>query len=98
MIPSDQLPVLLARQIGCFPSVERVILFGSRARGDADATSDIDLAVECPGADYAEWSMIRSMREPPYTFDHVDIVRFDKASAPLQEEIRRDGKTLYEKQ
>jgi predicted nucleotidyltransferase len=35
-------------------SVERIILFGSRARGDYDERSDIDLGIACPGASPGE--------------------------------------------
>ena len=34
------------RTLACKYHVEKVILFGSRARGDFKSTSDIDLAVE----------------------------------------------------
>jgi predicted nucleotidyltransferase len=97
MLSVEDISHLLARQIGCFPSVERVILFGSRARGDADATSDIDLAVECPQADYPEWVMIRAMAKPPYTCRKIDLVRFERTPERLRENIERDGKVLYEK-
>ena len=96
-IPSEDIPHLLAQQIGCFPSVEKVILFGSRARGDFDATSDIDLAVVCPTADYPEWSMIRSMARPPYTVRKIDVVRFEKTPPELRESIEREGRVMYEK-
>ena len=38
------------------PHVERVILFGSRARGDARERSDIDLAVVAPDIPDREWT------------------------------------------
>ena len=43
--------ILIARRLSAFPEVERIILFGSRARGEASERADIDLAVECPAAD-----------------------------------------------
>ncbi len=97
MIDNSSIPHLLAQQIGCFPSVEKVILFGSRARGDFDATSDIDLAVSCPTADYDEWRMIRMMRETPLTLRKVDVVRYHTAPLPLKEAIDTEGVLLFER-
>jgi uncharacterized protein len=91
------MPELLAKQIGAFPHVEKVILFGSRARGDADANSDIDLAVVCPEADYPEWALIQRMAETSLTIDKIDIVRFERAPEFLRKAIERDGKVLYAK-
>jgi predicted nucleotidyltransferase len=45
MTPEELIPIL-AKQIGAFPSVEKVILFGSYATGRAGPyVSDIDFAV-----------------------------------------------------
>ena len=41
--------------VAALPWVERIWLFGSRARGDHHARSDIDLTVECPQATTDEW-------------------------------------------
>lgn len=35
----------VAESLSAFPEVERVIFFGSRARGDFDGSSDIDLLI-----------------------------------------------------
>lgn len=73
----------------------RVILFGSRARGDAAPKSDIDIAVEGCGDirafedDIAErlWSLLS-----------VDVVDLDgRVSPELRRNIERDGKVIYEK-
>ena len=50
--PAPALPEAVCRlvsRLGAEPSVHRVILFGSRARGDARPRSDVDLAVDAPG-------------------------------------------------
>ena len=73
----------------------RVLLFGSRARGDNLPRSDIDLAVEgCP--EYNE--LEEDLQERLWSLLQVDVVNLD---APLPDALRadilRDGKVLYEK-
>lgn len=74
--------------------VKRVILFGSRARGDFRRTSDIDLAVE--GGNFERFSL--DVNEDTSTLLEYDIVNLDREVQPkLRESIERDGKVIYEK-
>lgn len=43
------------------PDISRVILYGSRARGDHRRDSDIDIAIVLPGADPNDGTMFESM-------------------------------------
>ena len=75
------------------PGVNRVILVGSRARGDYHRASDIDLAV-C-GGNIVEFALdVEETTSTLLCFDVVDLGR------PLKEEflarIRRDGILRYE--
>ena len=73
--------------------VEKVILFGSRARGDFRERSDIDLAFT--GGDGARFSL--DVDEETWTLLMFDIVNLDKPVQPeLLESIRRDGVVIYE--
>ena len=73
--------------------LSRLILFGSRARGDNRERSDIDLAVS--GGDVVRFSL--DVEELP-TLLSFDVVNLDGAVQPeLLESIRREGITLYEK-
>lgn len=75
-------------------NVSKVILFGSRARGDFKKTSDIDLAVE--GGDFARFSL--DVDEETSTLLEYDIVDMKRAmQEELRESISREGKVLYEK-
>ena len=75
-------------------NIEKIILFGSRARGDFKERSDIDLAVLGGKAD--EFSILAD--EETSTLLKYDVVNLDK---PVQEEllesIKNDGIVLYEK-
>ncbi|MCM1578470.1 MAG: nucleotidyltransferase domain-containing protein [Ruminococcus sp.] len=73
---------------------ERVILFGSRARGTHRERSDIDIAVS--GGNFSEfyWDVEDNAR----TLLCFDIVNTDSGiSGELQKEIDRDGRILYER-
>lgn len=72
----------------------KVILFGSRARGDFKERSDIDLAVS--GGDISGFSL--AVDEETDTLLQYDVVDLDsRVDAALLENIEKDGKVLYEK-
>ena len=86
----------LATQLSHVPEVERVVLFGSRARGDAAPRSDIDLAVECPNASRVVWNTIREQVLDARTLLFIDLVRLDRAPEALRHHVLTDGVVLYE--
>jgi len=74
--------------------IEKVILFGSRARGDNRERSDIDLAVS--GGNVLDFSY--DVEENARTLLMFDVVTLDRnISQELRDEIERDGVVLYEK-
>lgn len=77
--------------------VEEIWLFGSRARGDHQERSDIDLAIICPNATDSDWSKIMDIIEDADTLLKIDCVRFDKVGDDLSENILNCKKVLYEK-
>ena len=75
-------------------NIEKVILFGSRARGDYRKTSDIDLAVS--GGRIAHFQA--DIEEEVSTRLSFDIVNMDgSVQEELVDSIKREGKVLYEK-
>ncbi len=91
------LPDRVLRDITSFANknnIEKIILFGSRARGTHTERSDIDIAVCGGNFDDFYWDI----KENVHSLLSFDIVELDKgASAELKEEIERDGVTIYEK-
>lgn len=74
--------------------IEKLILFGSRARGDYNKTSDIDLAVS--GGNTVEFTL--DVEECTNTLLKFDVVNLDGAvQKELLEMINKEGKVVYEK-
>ncbi|MCD8221539.1 MAG: nucleotidyltransferase domain-containing protein [Clostridiales bacterium] len=74
--------------------IHRVILFGSRARGDYYRTSDIDLAVS--GGNILEFSL--DVDEDTSTLLKFDVVNLGgRVQEELLESIQKEGIILYEK-
>ena len=81
-------------EIRTFARIDKVILFGSRARGDYRRTSDIDLAVV--GGDFARFAL--DVDEETSTLLEYDIVDMSREMQDeLRQSIMREGKILYEK-
>ncbi len=82
--------VALAKRYG----LQKVVLFGSRARGTNRPRSDIDLAVR--GGDVLHFSF--AVDEETWTLLCFDVIDLDeKHSEEFLAEIERDGVVLYEK-
>ncbi|CAL7961936.1 conserved hypothetical protein [Alphaproteobacteria bacterium] len=65
------------KNIAKLPFVKSIILFGSRARGDNEERSDIDLAVDCYGCSHKDWLKVLDLVEKADTLLNIDCVRFD---------------------
>ncbi|MBI4588137.1 MAG: nucleotidyltransferase domain-containing protein [Candidatus Rokubacteria bacterium] len=87
----------LVAEFARHPEVVRVWLFGSRARGDHRARSDIDLAVEAPGASRRAWLDLCRLVEEATTLLRIDLVLIEDAPSALAQQIRREGRVLYER-
>ena len=85
----------LVQQLSEEPSVQRVLLFGSRARGTARDRSDIDLAIDAPGASEQEWDRIAVAVDEAETLLRIDLIRLDEASGDFREETEREGVVLF---
>ena len=74
--------------------IEKLILFGSRARGDFRRTSDIDLAVS--GGDFARFAL--DVEEETSTLLRYDFVDLDRnIQEELLKSIEKEGILIYEK-
>ena len=94
---NQYLPERISREISTFArkhSVQKVILFGSRARGDNTERSDIDIAVYGGDFDAFYWDI----KEKVHSLLMFDVVEMDNSvSKDLIGEIQKDGVIIYEK-
>lgn len=91
------LPDQIWRELSSFAqknSINKIILFGSRARGTHTERSDIDIAVYGGDFDNFYWDV----KENINSLLMFDIVEADASiSNELKQEIEKDGVTIYEK-
>ncbi|MCB6993414.1 nucleotidyltransferase domain-containing protein [bacterium 210820-DFI.6.37] len=74
--------------------VEKIILFGSRAKGTNHERSDIDIAVSGGDFDRFYWDI----NDKAWSLLSFDIIEVDRGiNDALKREIERDGIIIYEK-
>lgn len=84
------------KQLCALPYVQAIHLYGSRARGDADAISDYDLAITCPNASAAEWEHIKALLDNAAFLNKVDYTRYDALEEGLyKSQIDKYKRLLY---
>lgn len=79
-----------------FSDIQRVQIFGSRAKGNFSTHSDIDIAYsgELSHRDFSQlWSILTD--EAPFLY-RVDILSYEKCGEALRDHIDRVGKTVYQ--
>lgn len=70
-----------------------IAVFGSRARGDAAASSDWDVGVlGDPGFDA---DGLRAQLAEYFATDRIDLVDLDRAGGQLRYRVARDGKAVF---
>jgi uncharacterized protein len=65
------------KQLKSLPYIDHIFLFGSRAKGNNDERSDIDLAIDCPKATDQQWNQVMKIIENSDTLLKIDCVRYD---------------------
>lgn len=88
----------LVDSLSSFDEVRSVILFGSRAYGDADPRSDIDLAISAPGINTRRWLDMKLLAEEAPTLLSISLVRLDDSPSELRDRVLKEGVVLYEQE
>lgn len=87
----------LARLFEAAPGLDRVWIYGSRARGDHRDGSDIDLAVDAPGMSSSEFSALSGRLEALGLIYRTDLLRLqDVQDEAFRARIERDRKVFWE--
>jgi predicted nucleotidyltransferase len=93
-------PEIIQDLTNCFPGIEALYLFGSHATGEADADSDVDLAVYLAEQDLQAnpcldleigLFMEKKLRCP------IDVVVMQWVSPILQHQVLAHGRRLFER-
>lgn len=74
--------------------LELLVLFGSRARGEAHSGSDWDFAFR--GPDSVDVGILIADLGVSLSTNHVDLVDLDRAGGLLRYQVARDGVPIYE--
>lgn len=104
MSATKELPEITRRIIET-ANPDKVILFGSHARGDASPNSDLDLLVIVPGINHLRQESIRVRRALRGLLIPVDIVmatpeqiaRLGNTAGLVYRDALAEGKVLYER-
>ena len=80
-----------------FDFIDKVVVFGSRARHDCTPKSDIDLCIYSLEMTDIQFSKLKfEIDELPILYK-LDVVHFEKVNKELQDNVERDGKLLFSK-
>jgi predicted nucleotidyltransferase len=97
----DKVIVVIVEIARKYPSVKKIILFGSRARGDNSPKSDYDLAIVWEKIDQENASLWGSfacaLRESNPTLNSFDLINLSEAQDSLYSTIEREGIVVYDK-
>ncbi len=81
-----------------FDFIDKVVIFGSRAKHTANPKSDIDLCIYSLEMSDEQFSKLRfELDELPILYK-LDIVHFEKVNRELQDNVEKDGKLLFIKE
>jgi predicted nucleotidyltransferase len=80
-----------------YTNIEKVLIFGSRSKGNFREGSDIDLAVIGKGVDYNQLLSILCEIDDLELLYSVDLIDYNKKKGtPIGDHIDRVGKIFYE--
>jgi predicted nucleotidyltransferase len=77
---------------------QKIVLFGSRARGDHRENSDTDLAIDwAPHKSVQVQKLLQKLNDEPITLHKIDILNLNEASSQYLTEISKEGVVLWQK-
>ncbi|MDE5897187.1 MAG: nucleotidyltransferase domain-containing protein [Clostridia bacterium] len=96
MNADKQLLYTISERLKEYPSIEKAVLFGSRARGDNTERSDYDIAVYGQLAQNDKYELRYIFREELPTLHKIDLIFMqDQNGSVFMENIEREGIIIY---
>ena len=83
-------------KLASFPEVSFILIFGSRAFGDSDERSDLDVSISAPSVSRRRWLEMRRVAEDAKTLLQVSLIHFDSSPPALQKRNLQEGVIVYE--
>lgn len=93
----DAIEALVIDLIKRHTSPKRIILFGSRARGDNAPRADFDIAIDDDTLTPAKVALLRSEIEELPTLHEIDLVWLNGVNEKFRQKIVAEGRILYER-
>jgi predicted nucleotidyltransferase len=96
-LSADEILAEVADIIARFLPDARILLFGSRARGDAEQTSDFDFAVDAGSKIPLDViTRIKDEIEELHTLKSIDIVDLNRVNPAFKTIISKTGVNIYD--
>ncbi|GAB5045775.1 nucleotidyltransferase domain-containing protein [Thermodesulfovibrio sp. TK110] len=77
--------------------IKKAIIYGSRAKGNFTAGSDIDVTVIAPEMTFSEYLILLSEIEELDIPQKIDLTKYELLEDNIKEHIKRVGKEIYER-
>lgn len=89
------LPAALAQRVTSMPGLHLLVLYGSRARGQARPESDWDFGYEADAGFDADGLL--ALLAEGLNADRIDLVDLDRVGALLRHRVAQDGRVVFER-
>ena len=95
---SPQIMNTITNILAAQPKVNEAVVFGSRAIGNYEPGSDLDIAVKGPALSHQDILQLLAKIDDMELLINIDLVHFDRISDPdVISHIERKGKLLFKR-
>lgn len=75
--------------------IKKAIIYGSRAKGNFNEGSDIDITIVAPEMNFSEYLLLLARMEELEIPQNIDLTKFELLDNSVKEHIKRVGKIVY---
>ena len=96
--PLSETVISFLENISINKKVNKIVVFGSRAFGDFEKYSDLDLAIDAPSMIKYEWLKLKEFAIYDLnSFITVSLVFYSNNPDNLKDRLNKTGKIIYER-